>query len=332
VGSSQESQSLQVARITFRDARLRVDRAGEHLAELQPQIQAFARRQEGKVVAEIQGTRVVLRRLAEVEDPPRVFSVIIGEVLYNLRAALDYLVYALAWLDSGSRQEQTQFVIADSRASFDSQAASRLKGLSAHHIEAIREWQPFSGQGWIRDLREASNQDKHRALNLAVAAGSGTVEAVRDESGNVVGQRRQETIELEFVNGPPIMVGLLTKGEDYAFERPSLTRRKLRRLELLAGAERRRGGGRPRGAGARDKARREAELELARQAEIAYRRLSGLAAERGGCGRDTGTRIFTPSERQAARQGIGPRPCALARRRPHPTEFSQGAASESNET
>jgi hypothetical protein len=38
---------------------------------------------------------------------------------------------------------------------------------------------------------------------------------------------------------------LLTKEEDYAFERASLTQRKLRRLELPVGAERRRSGGRP---------------------------------------------------------------------------------------
>lgn len=67
---------------------------------------------------------------------------------------------------------------------------------------------------------------------------------------------------------------LLTKEEDYAFGRPSLTRQKLRRLELLAGGERRRSGGRPKaGAGAVRKAQKEAEVELARQAEIAYRRL-----------------------------------------------------------
>jgi hypothetical protein len=38
---------------------------------------------------------------------------------------------------------------------------------------------------------------------------------------------------------------LLTKDEDYAFGRPTLTRKKLRQLELQAGAERRRSGGRP---------------------------------------------------------------------------------------
>jgi transposase len=63
---------------------------------------------------------------------------------------------------------------------------------------------------------------------------------------------------------------LLTKQRDYAFGRPSLTRKKLRQLELAAGAERRKG--QP-GIWAANKAQREAELELARQAETAYRRL-----------------------------------------------------------
>ena len=66
---------------------------------------------------------------------------------------------------------------------------------------------------------------------------------------------------------------LLTKQQDYAFQRPSLTQRKLRRLELLAGAERRRSGGRPKRGAPSLKAQQQAELELARQAETAYRRL-----------------------------------------------------------
>jgi transposase len=60
-------------------------------------------------------------------------------------------------------------------------------------------------------------------------------------------------------------------------------------------------------------------------------RLPRHAGEQGGRERDTGTRTFRPSERQAARQGVGPRPCALARRRPRPhPKLSQGAPKESN--
>jgi transposase len=62
---------------------------------------------------------------------------------------------------------------------------------------------------------------------------------------------------------------LLTKEEDYAYAQPSLTRKKLRRLELLAGAQK--GEVRP-GIWAANKAMRKAERELAEQAERAYER------------------------------------------------------------
>ena len=62
---------------------------------------------------------------------------------------------------------------------------------------------------------------------------------------------------------------LLTREEDYAYAQPSLTRKKIRRLELQAGAER--GKVRP-GIWAANKAMRSAERELARQGEVAYKR------------------------------------------------------------
>jgi transposase len=67
---------------------------------------------------------------------------------------------------------------------------------------------------------------------------------------------------------------LLTREQDYAFQRPSLTRKTLRGLELLAAAQRH--------PGCRDlptkyaysqRAERARERELAEQAEVAYRRL-----------------------------------------------------------
>jgi transposase len=62
---------------------------------------------------------------------------------------------------------------------------------------------------------------------------------------------------------------MLTRGEDYAFGQPSLTKKKLRRLELTAGATK--GKVKP-GIWAANTAMREAERELARQAELAYQR------------------------------------------------------------
>jgi transposase len=64
---------------------------------------------------------------------------------------------------------------------------------------------------------------------------------------------------------------MLTRGEDYAHQQPSLTRKKLRRLEITAGAPKytRRAGG----IWSTNDLMREAELELARQAETSYQRL-----------------------------------------------------------
>jgi transposase len=67
---------------------------------------------------------------------------------------------------------------------------------------------------------------------------------------------------------------LLTRGEDYAFVRPSLVREKLRRLELMLGADRQQG--KPVTKAGRTFATvdgRRLEKELAAQQELAYRRL-----------------------------------------------------------
>ena len=64
---------------------------------------------------------------------------------------------------------------------------------------------------------------------------------------------------------------LLTKEQDYAFGRPSLTRKKLRRLELHAGAPRRKAGRKPAAVAKANYERDERELQA--RAEVAYRRL-----------------------------------------------------------
>jgi transposase len=102
---------------------------------------------------------------------------------------------------------------------------------------------------------------------------------------------------------------LLAREEDYAFERPSLTRRKLRGLELKAKDGRRSW---PSGHALSTKQERAREAEFAEQIETAYRRFvadwqpqpkSGAGATRG--------RAFSShllGEETAARQGTAPEP------------------------
>jgi transposase len=99
---------------------------------------------------------------------------------------------------------------------------------------------------------------------------------------------------------------MLSRSEDYAFARPSLTREKLRRLELMTGAERQKG---KRISVWVTREQHRLDKELAAQAELAYRRLvqdwqpnirgAGAAPGRATCG---------PSSGQAARQDTAPHP------------------------
>jgi transposase len=103
---------------------------------------------------------------------------------------------------------------------------------------------------------------------------------------------------------------LLTREEDYAFERPTLTRRKLRGLELKAKDGRRSW---PSGHSVGTKQDREREREFAEQIETAYHRLTAdwqPRAPRSGAGATRGRASSSHllGEETAARQGSAPEP------------------------
>jgi transposase len=102
---------------------------------------------------------------------------------------------------------------------------------------------------------------------------------------------------------------LLTREQDYAFGQPSLAHRKIRRLELAAGAPSRKGQV-PAGHGLRNKQIRDAERALAIQAENAYRRTiadwKATRPAKEGASVTPGRASRGPSKGQAARQTTSP--------------------------
>jgi transposase len=109
---------------------------------------------------------------------------------------------------------------------------------------------------------------------------------------------------------------LLTRGEDYARQQPSLTAKMLRLVEITAGAPTQKG--KRSGLFATRERMRQAERELAQQAEASYKRMvSDWQAARpqkakpaepaeGGRERDTGARLTRPSKGNVARQTTSP--------------------------
>jgi hypothetical protein len=96
---------------------------------------------------------------------------------------------------------------------------------------------------------------------------------------------------------------LLTREEDYAYQQPSLTKKKLRRLEIAAGAPRYQGRS---NIWSTNDAMREAERALAEQGELAYKNTvrdwQAAQARKVGASATKGRASNKPKEGKAARQ------------------------------
>jgi transposase len=96
---------------------------------------------------------------------------------------------------------------------------------------------------------------------------------------------------------------LLSRGEHYAFQRPSVVRRKIRRLELAAGAAHAKPGPNPDPVW--NTTTDDAEKRLAQQAEAAYRRLVAdweATGPKAGAGATPERASTKPSKGKATRQ------------------------------
>lgn len=156
-------------------AFLRWERADIHLAEAQELIRGWGKECEEQIVGDDNG-KIWVPHYPEI---PVWLPVIVSDAVHNLRAALDYLVYELAKLDSDGRaQDNTQFLIEDFEidprnfnGGFHRRKKRHLKGLSRRHIDAIENFQPYKGIEWTETLREISNPDKHRHLSVLTKDG-----------------------------------------------------------------------------------------------------------------------------------------------------------------
>ena len=109
---------------------------------------------------------------------------------------------------------------------------------------------------------------------------------------------------------------LLTRGEDYAHQQPSLTAKKLRLLEIRAGAPTLKGT--PTGVWATRQAMRAGERRLAEQAEASYKRMvsdwqAATPTKKAGASVTPGRASQKPSKGKVARQTTSPYVCTSTR-------------------
>src|SRR5580704_10825981 len=100
----------------IRSVRLKIERAKEHIRNLDAVIQVFIQDKPYRLgakphpIAAIEHTTLYI---AEVKPIPDRISLIIGDAIHNLRCALDHLMWQLVEAGGGTPDKSTYFPICD---------------------------------------------------------------------------------------------------------------------------------------------------------------------------------------------------------------------------
>jgi hypothetical protein len=161
----------------LRGIEAKLDRAAEHLNMLDREVRKFIERQTHRVIGEYQpDARCHSFKMAITEQPPLAIGVILGDVVHNLRSALDHLVWQLVLKANRVPGDWTRFPLYDDPGKFakavttPGQRSRRnpLLGLEGTPpLQAIEALQPYHGQhanNLLGALHSLSNEDKHRVV------------------------------------------------------------------------------------------------------------------------------------------------------------------------
>lgn len=184
----------------LKDAQAKVARAKEQLAGLEAEFQRFSDskpytlRQEHDL--ETQEFILVYYPSSPIPDN---WPIIIGEILYNLRSALDLAVYELTVREQGAPLKNTEFPIFDDKDLFSALKKNgdpapgsglfKIRGLSQKTRDCIESMQPYNLRqpdrvSTLLLLHEMNILDKHRELHLCrVRSLSTKTWLVRDAPG-----------------------------------------------------------------------------------------------------------------------------------------------------
>lgn len=178
----------------------KIARAEEHVGALHAELEAWGQLRPYKGVSEFNAdyTRLAFRSVANRNVTLDRASMILGDCVHNLRAALDHLTYAIArhqhyWPAPFAVGKAVGFIVADDEPSFREQVRSkRLEyALYLKTIEAMESMQPYrrlygpsKWHGVIAFLHALNIADKHHSLlDLFIPGGAGHFKVIDNPDG-----------------------------------------------------------------------------------------------------------------------------------------------------
>jgi hypothetical protein len=170
--------------------RSKIWRAGDHLQALDLESRRYVEDYSYGLVIdeEPEGGEKVIRLRSNRRphnDPPDRLGVIVGDVLHDLRSALDHLVWQLAIIGSGPKERANQFPIFDTPEKFKEKCPRYLHGIAPEHRTRIEAYQPYMGgsEGFaLHILATLNDVDKHRVVHPGAQLGMTPPSALRFSS------------------------------------------------------------------------------------------------------------------------------------------------------
>ncbi len=187
----------------------KIDRAKEHLQVLEQEIAAFLRPDAYEIVCEFDDqqhiggwNRALVRQRVVFQKgiPLMRWGTVVGDVIHNLRGALDNAVYGISFSRDPIEfrdDKTTEFPICATPKLYNAARGSQrpphhgIRGLCPDAKAIIEGLQPYHRgnlkDDWLWILRELSNIDKHRRIHVTVRyARSNALEVVRTEPDVIV--------------------------------------------------------------------------------------------------------------------------------------------------
>lgn len=168
----------------------KIDRAKQHLEELKIELDKFFKLQPYKISTKRDPqTRRPIYYLTDVKSVPDKIALISGDVIQNLRSALDHLACEL-FIEENKGAISPKYIcfpIEKNLQSYEREKVRKTKGISIEKLKLIDSVKPYKGgNDLLWAIATLNNTDKHRLL---ITVGS-TFESV-DIGAQIVDQTRK---------------------------------------------------------------------------------------------------------------------------------------------
>jgi len=130
--------------------------------------------------------------VTKVQAPPVSHSLIVGDILYNLRSCLDHLVHQLIVANTGTQPTYRtyEFPVFVTESQFNKNVDRLLRDVSRDGVERIKQVQPFTFERprdtSLYNLNEMGLVDKHRLPLLAVIRGRVAALTAEDQNSEMM--------------------------------------------------------------------------------------------------------------------------------------------------